>query len=106
MTNSGISNTGEGSVRSGLCSAPQRPERWLQQPTIPASCFAISAVVHQIPGGDLWCYAIEASDPHTKELLGMIVEPTRKSLTAAHLASVVATDIRATILALTDPEPF
>lgn len=95
-----------GSVASGLCSSPLRPERWLQVPTIPVECVAVQVVLHLRPEADTWCYALEATDPHTRELLGMIVEPTRRLVTPAQACSLASTDVRATLLALTDPEPF
>lgn len=93
-------------MRSGLCSAPQQPSRYVQGVTVPVECFAIQVVVHQRAGGDVWCYSIECSDPHTRELLAHVVEPSRPMLTAAHLASLVSTDVRGIILELTDPDPF
>lgn len=106
MTTRRLSTSGEGSERRGLCDAPQHPERWLQTPTIPAQCLSISVTVHTAPGKDVLCYSIETTDPHTRELLGHVIEPTRRLLTAAQMASMISTDVRAVILALTDPEPF
>lgn len=106
MTTDGISHQGEGSGPGGLCQAPLHAERWLQVPTIPASCVRVEVVVHSRPGGGVWCYSIQTTDPHTRELLGHVLDPSRPYLTAAQMASLVSTDVRAVILGLTDPEPF
>lgn len=106
MTTSGKSSQGEGSVPSGLCSAPQYAERWLQVPTVPVQCVAVTVTLHSSPAKGVWCYSIETIDPHTRELLGHVLDPSRTLLTAQQMCSLISTDVRAVLLALTDPEPF
>lgn len=106
MTNSGISTPGEGTGPGGLCQAPQQPSRWTQGVTVPVQCFTVRLEVHQQSGGAVHCYSVEVADPHTKELLAHIVEPSRRTLTQQQMVSAVTTDIRAILLDLTDPDPF
>lgn len=106
MTTSGKSNTGEGSGAHGLCEPHQRPERWLQGVTVPVECFRVEVVVHQQPGTDVYGYAIEVSEPHTRELLAKVAEPSRRASATVGLVSNVTLDIRAVLLELTDPDPF
>lgn len=106
MTISGKFNQGEGSVAGGFCLPPQSPLRWTQGLTVPVECFTVRLDVHQQPGGERWCYSLEVSDPHTRERLAQVVEPTRTYNAVLPLASVVTVDLRGVLLALTDPEPF
>lgn len=106
MTTRGKSNTGEGSGARGVCEPPQLSQRWVQGLTVPASCFTVRLDVHQEPGGEHWCYSMEVSDPHSRELMARIVQPARHYSSVLPLASVVSTDMRAVLLELTDPDPF
>lgn len=106
MTLRPILATGEGSAPRGLCEAPQQAVRWTQGLTVPAQCFRVEVVVHQSQQQDVWCYAFEVTDPHTKELLAKWVEPARPANRVLPLASLVTVELRAALLALTDPDPF
>lgn len=106
MTKSGISASGEGQGLAGFCQPPQKRLRWTQGLALPADCFTVRVDVHQRPGLGVWCYAFEVYDPHTKERLAQVVEPTRRYSEVLPLASVVTVDLRGVLLALTDPDPF
>lgn len=106
MTISGKSNTGRDSGPGGFCQAPQQAERWTQGLTVPVQCFKVELVCHQAPGREVHCLAFEVSDPHTRELLAKWVEPSRRPSAVLPLASVISVELRAVLLALTDPDPF
>lgn len=106
MTSRRISTTGEGSEAHGLCEPPQRPERFVQGVSVPVSCFKVEIVVHQRSGTDFYCHSMQVSDPHTRELLAHVVNPTARALQALGMVSSVTLDLRAVLLELTDPEPF
>lgn len=72
----------------------------------PAQCLRIEVVIHQEPGEAVYGYAIEVSDPHTKELLCKAAEPTKKYSPVYPIASTVTTDLRALLLDVMDPDPF
>jgi len=99
-------NTGKGSASDGFCQSPQSPSRYVLGVLVPVQCFAVQLVVHRRPGGDSWCYSVEVSDPHTRELLAHVVDPSRRFLTDAQMASFITTDLRGLLLELTDPDPF
>lgn len=85
---------------------PLRAEEWVQTPTVPVQCFRVDLVVHQEPGADRWCFSLEVSDPHTKELLGMVVHPAERYSQVWALVTDVTMQLRSVLLTLTDPEPF
>lgn len=106
MTSSGKFSTGRDSGAGGLCQPPQSAQRWTQGLTVPVTCFKVEVVVHQQPGQNLWCYAFEVSDPHTREHLAQVVEPARRYSQVLGLVGQVVVDLRAALLELTDPDPF
>jgi hypothetical protein len=106
LTNRGISDTGRDSGASGFCSPPFQAERWIQGVTVPLECFRVELVVHQQPAGDRYCFAIEVSDPHSRELLAKCVDPSHRFGQAVGMVSHVTLDLRAILLELTDPDPF
>jgi hypothetical protein len=73
---------------------------------VPVECFAVKVEVHQSPGARVWCYSLEVSDPHTRELLAKVVQPARRYSEVLGLVALVCTDLRGVLLELTDPEPF
>lgn len=72
----------------------------------PAQCLKVEVVIHQEPGEAIYGYAVEVSDPHTKELLCKVAEPTRKYSPVHPIAAIVSLDIRALLLEQMDPDPF
>lgn len=106
MTIRGLSTSGEDSGPGGLCQAPFQAQRWIQGVTVPLECFRVELVVHQRPNSDLYAFALEVSDPHTKELLAKCVDPTHRASAAVGMVSHVTLDLRAILLELTDPDPF
>lgn len=99
-------NTGEGSGARGVCEPPQQGLRWTQGLTVPVECFTVRVDVHQSAQRGVYCYAFEVFDPHTRERLAQVVEPSRPYSAVLPLASSVTVDLRGVLLALTDPEPF
>lgn len=73
---------------------------------VPQQCFRVRLDVHRTPLGGAWCYAVEVSDPHTQELLAMVVEPAREATTAAGIITQITQDVRVLLYDLTDPDPF
>lgn len=106
MTSRGKFSTEESSGPDGLCQAPQSPLRWTQGLTVPAECFKVVVTVHRAPRSDVYGYHLEVSDPHTRELLALVAEPSRRATQTVGLVSNVTLDIRAVLLELTDPDPF
>lgn len=106
MTTSGNCSTGRDSGAGGFCQPPFQAERWVQGVTVPPTCFKVEVVVHTAPPRSSYCYAIEVSDPHTKELLAKCADPSHRALEAVNLVSHVTLDIRGLLLELTDPDPF
>lgn len=106
MTTSGKSQQGEGSV-SGFCSpfALQRTH-YEQNLLVPQTCAKVELVVHQQAGKDVYCFAIEVSDPHTGELLAKHVDPARKYSMVTPLATQVSLTARALLFGVFDPDPF
>lgn len=80
--------------------------RWVQGLTVPVECFKVEVVVHTRPGTDMYCYAMEVSDPHSRELLAKVAEPTRRASQVLSLVSNITLDMRGILLELTDPDPF
>jgi hypothetical protein len=106
LTINAKSTTGDGSVQSGFCSAPKVAKRWTSGLLLPAACLRVRVDLHLAPGEAQWCYSIEVSDPHSRELLAMVIDPSRPAATAVQRASLVSTDLRGILLELTDPDPF
>ena len=106
MTSSGISITGRDSGAGGVCQPPFQAQRWIQGVTVPLECFRVELVVHTRPGTDVVCFALEVSDPHTRELLAKLVDPSHRALQAVGWISHVTLDLRSILLELTDPDPF
>lgn len=106
MTNSRISNQGEGSG-----DAKHRPyrgdaHRWTATTLVPEECLRVEVVIHQGAPDGTWCLAIEASNPHTKELLAKWIDPTMRTLSYEHPSMRAAAEVRAVLVALLDPDPF
>lgn len=97
---------GEGSVVRALHVVTAAPERWSAMRLVPAQCVRLEVVVHQEPGKPLYCYAIEASDPHTKELYAKTVVPAKSYSAVVPMPSAVSVDIRSMLLDVFDPDPF
>lgn len=72
----------------------------------PVQCVKVEVVVHQGAPDGSWCLAIEASDPHTKELLAKWLDPAMRTHAHETVALRTIAEVRAVILALLDPEPF
>lgn len=106
MTNSGKSNQGEGSVVRGLHVATPTPARWTQRLLVPMECVRVELVVHQSPGEKVWCLGIEVTDPHSKELLAKVVEPSRHYSAVRTIPVEVAIELRHLLEAALDPDPF
>lgn len=85
---------------------PKDETRWLQSILWPQQCLRVELVVHQEPGVDRWCYALEVVDPHTQELLAKAVSPAERYPPGTTVAAEVAARLREILLLLTDPEPF
>lgn len=106
MTTERKSSTGEVQGLAGFCQPPQQQFRWTQGLFLPAECFTVRIDVHQEPSRRQWCYSFEVYDPHTRERLAAVVEPSRAYNPVLPLASSVTVDLRGVLLALTNPEPF
>lgn len=72
----------------------------------PAQCVRLEVVIHQEPGEAVYGYAIEVSDPHTKELLCKAAQPTKKFSQVRSIAATITLDIRALLEDVMDPDPF
>lgn len=106
MTTRGSSQQGEGSA-GGVC-RPYQPtaQRWVAEVLYPASCGRFVLELHTNPEKTAYLAHFEVNNPHTKELLGMIVDPSMTFVTPTQMAEHAAEVIRQAILHLFDPEPF
>ena len=106
MTNTRNSQQGEGTA-GGVC-RPFRPaaQRWVAEVLYPAACGRFVVELHTTPEKTAYLVSFEVNNPHTKELLGMIVDPNMTFVTATHMAEHAAEVVRQAILHLFDPEPF
>lgn len=106
MTTKGISRQGEGSA-GGVC-RPQRPtaERWVAQRMLPEECARMTVELHRAPDGRTYLVRFELSNPHTRELFGLILDPAMPWLTPAQAAEHAAETLRQGILWAFDPDPF
>lgn len=106
MTNSGESQ--QGMVQAGGVCRALRPEaqRWGSMPLYPLECVRVEVVIHQDPTKDVYCLGIEYSDPHTRELLGKVLDPARRRLSRRQVAEQVSVEVEAALSALFDPDPF
>lgn len=106
LTISGMFTTEESSGAGGLCQPPHQEQAWVQTLTVPAECLSVLVTVHQRPSNHVYGLHVQVADPHTKELLAMIARPVQHALTPAGMIQQVVAELRATLLVLTDPEPF
>jgi hypothetical protein len=106
LTIDGSSQQGMGSV-SGVCS-PQVIEarRWAQTVLFPPDCVQVLLQVHRAAGRPHFCLAIEVSDPHTKELLALHVDPTRKPRRDLDLPGQLAATLGQLLGDVLNPSPF
>lgn len=75
-------------------------------PLYPQQCVRVELVIHQEPQEAVYGYAVEVSDPHTKELLAKAAVPTKKYSMVRSIAATIALDVRALLEDVMDPEPF
>lgn len=106
MTNSGVSHQGEGSAARGLCVPPQQPSWWTQTLTWPLQCVRLEVVIHTSPEADGACISIEASDPHTRELVAKAVQPSYQIRSRRHAAEEASAIVETLLLSALDPDPF
>lgn len=106
MTNTEICKQGEGSGGRGLAGASRGVEHWTASVLVPAQCLRIEVVVHQDPQSRRYCLAFEVSDPHTKELLAVHVDPAARYSEVMPLASSLVMELRSAVMSLLDPDPF
>lgn len=106
MTIHGKSNTGMGSV-SGLCSPqPLLARRHVQTLLVPAECITIRLDVHNTSYTEAWALGLEVSDPHTRELLALVVDPTVPGTTVHGRIDRIVKEVREAVTQLLDPPPF
>lgn len=80
--------------------------RWKAEILWPADCLRVDLIVHQAPDTDVSCLGIEVSDPHTKELLAVWVDPSVRARSRRQVAEEAADRVLAALLDYLDPDPF
>lgn len=98
----------QGEGCSARVSAPQRPlpAEWTVQPMYPLPCVSVALVVHTEANQSVASVHIEVSDPHTKELLALNVNPTLSARDGQDLAGHLTVILRRLLLDLLWPDPF
>lgn len=106
MTTERSSQQGEHSVDRALVDLIGPALSWTSTPMWPAQCVAVGIVVHQDPASARYGYFLEVSDPHTKELLAKVADPTCRYSNTRSISATVAMDVRRLLDDLFDPDPF
>lgn len=73
---------------------------------LPLQCVKVVLTAHSEGKQSVACVHIEASDPHTKELLALTVDPTLTARNGQDLAGHLTVIVRRILLQLLDPDPF
>lgn len=95
-----------GSVGALCPPQPPLPRRWLQAPLYPMPCIKVELVVHRGRRDGQWLFGLEASDPHTRELVGSVLDPSRRPQHPAMIVESILDELRDALTGLFDPEPF
>lgn len=106
MTTRRTSKQGEGQAHCEAGRPYPTPKAWAQLTFAPAMCVRGIVTIHQHAGSDRYCISIEVDDPHTKELLSCVVNPTARRSSLRGIAATAAIDLRAALEAVLDPDPF
>lgn len=91
----------------GLC--PPQPLlacHHVQRTLVPPECLRVVVVAHTRLWEGSWCLAVEVSDPHTQEMLALVVDPARRPTTTPGVVEAVLNEVRTALLEVLDPEPF
>lgn len=106
MTNHVQPHQGEGSGGRALADVIGPTVNQIQTLISPPECIRIDLVVHREPHEGVYGYAMEVSDPHTKELLAKVAVPVVRDTSAMRLPTRIATALGALLREVLDPDPF
>ena len=76
------------------------------QTLVPLECVCIRLEIHGALEADVVSISMEASDPHTKELLAIRVDPSYPRHARRRAAEDAGLHVRNLLLDLLDPDPF
>lgn len=93
-------------MRCESTASSSTPKAWRQTLLVPARCVRVAVTIHQDATTDRYSLHIEVDDPHTRELLSMTYDPTRRFSMVRSVAAAVALDVRHALEAVLDPDPF